>query len=297
MVLSTAFISGFSVFINKIGVAGADPYFYTFIKNIIAGAALTGILLLAKNWRSIFDLNRADKIKLFLIGLIGGSIPFLLFFKGLSMTTAFKAGFIHKTLFIYVGILALIFLKEKVSKIMLVGFASLLLGSFLFLQVKPQALNWGDLYVFAAVLFWAVEIIIAKQVLKDVSGTIVGGARLLIGSVFIFGFLLFTDRADLFGSLNLEIIKWGVISGLILAGYNWTFYNGLKYIGAGEAVAILTLGVPVTGVLTLVFLDGSLTAGQMFGTGFILLGVILVSKIAGKFLRLDKVLKLRKVNE
>jgi len=49
--------------------------------------------------------------------------------------------------------------------------------------------------------------------------------------------------------------------------------------------------------LTLVFLDGSLTAGQMFGTGFILLGVILVSKIAGKFLRLDKVLKLRKVNE
>ena len=128
LVLTTAMISGFSVFINKIGVQKVDPYFYTFLKNMVAGAVIFGIIILAKNWPKVRGLARADKIKLFWIGLIGGSIPFLLFFKGLSLTAAFRAGFIHKTLFIYVGILAFFFLKEKINKSMLFGLVCMILG-------------------------------------------------------------------------------------------------------------------------------------------------------------------------
>ena len=60
----------------------------------------------------------------------------MLFFKGLIITTALKAGFIHKTLFIYVGLLTAIFLKEKITKSMMAGFLSLVLGSILFLKIK-----------------------------------------------------------------------------------------------------------------------------------------------------------------
>ena len=163
LVLATAFISGLAIFINKFGIKGVDPYFYTFAKNIIAGALLLSILLLAKHWQYLKNLDKADKYRLLLISIIGGAIPFLLFFKGLTMTTALKAGFIHKTLFIYVGVLAAVFLKEKINKSMMFGFISLLAGSILFLKITPQALNLGDLFIFIAVLFWATEIAITKK--------------------------------------------------------------------------------------------------------------------------------------
>jgi len=44
---------------------------------------------------------------------IVGELPFVLFFNGLAQTTGAKAGFIHKTLFIYVSLMALYFLKER----------------------------------------------------------------------------------------------------------------------------------------------------------------------------------------
>ncbi|OGH77931.1 MAG: hypothetical protein A2373_02980 [Candidatus Magasanikbacteria bacterium RIFOXYB1_FULL_40_15] len=297
LVLLTAIISGFAVFINKLGVSGVDPFFYTYIKNAIAGVAVISIIFLFKKRGEFKNLSKEDKIKLFWIAFIGGAIPFLLFFKGLSMTAAFKAGFVHKTMFIYVGILALVFLKEKITKAMMLGILSLAVGSFLFLQVKPQVLNLGDLYVLIAALLWSAEIIISKKVLKNISGITVALARLLGGSFFILAFLALTGRMELFSAVNFGIVEWGIIGGVILALYNITFYSGLKYIGATEATAIMTLAVPITGILSAVFLDVSLTGWQLFGTALIVLGIIFVSGVVRKALKLNKLLIKRKADE
>jgi drug/metabolite transporter (DMT)-like permease len=285
LVLATAFISGLAIFINKFGIKGMDPYFYTFAKNIIAGALLLSILLLAKHWPSLKKLDKADKWRLLLISIIGGAVPFLLFFKGLTMTTALKAGFIHKTLFIYVGILAAIFLKEKINKSMLFGFISLLAGSILFLKITPQSLNLGDLFIFIAVLFWAVEIAISKKTLQKVSGTLVATARMLGGSVFILLFLLFTGRAALFAGIDWTMLLWMAIGGVLLTGYTITFYNGLQKIKASVATSILTLGMAVTALLSALFLDKSLNAQQLLGILLMIVGVIFVSKIVRRFIK------------
>lgn len=279
LVLGTAFISGFSVFVNKFAIKGIDPYFFTFLKNVAAGLLLLAVIALFKNWRSIAELSDSNKLKLVLIGFVGGSIPFLLFFKGLSMTSAVKAGFIHKTMFIYIGILAVVFLKEKISKSMFFGFLSLLAGSILFLKIRPEVLGIGDLYILAATLLWAVEITISKKVLENIPGTVVGTARLLVGSLFILAFLLFTGRSILFSEFSLAGFGWALACGALLAGYNFTFYNGLKYIKASEAAAILTLGAPITAVLTIIYSGGAMQVREAAGIGFLVLGVILMSGV------------------
>jgi len=112
--LLTALISGVSVFLNKFVAAQfKDAYIFTTLKNILVAAALVGVLMIPKIFRELKNLNKKDWLLLILIGLIGGSIPFLLFFKGLTLTSAVSAAFIQKTLFIWVGILAVFFLKEK----------------------------------------------------------------------------------------------------------------------------------------------------------------------------------------
>src|SRR3990172_755192 len=106
LVFATAIISGFAIFINSYGVKSFDPYLYTFLKNLVVALFLVGLLLGLKEFKQLKKLKKKDWLLLAIIGLIGGSIPFLLFFKGLSLTTAASGSFVHKTMFIYVAILA-----------------------------------------------------------------------------------------------------------------------------------------------------------------------------------------------
>ena len=116
LVFFTAIISGFSIFINRFGVMVVNPYIFTFLKNASVAIFLLSVLLLLKDWKILKKINKKQWMLLILIGLIGGSIPFLLFFKGLSLTTGANGSFLHKTMFIYVALLAFVFLKEKIDK-------------------------------------------------------------------------------------------------------------------------------------------------------------------------------------
>ena len=111
LILGTAFISGLSVFVNKFGIVLISPYIFTGLKGIVVALLAISWLLMMKDWKTLKKLTKKQWLILSGIGLIGGSIPFLLFFKGLSLTTGIQAAFIHKTMFIYIAILAFVFLK------------------------------------------------------------------------------------------------------------------------------------------------------------------------------------------
>ncbi|MBT4175080.1 EamA family transporter, partial [archaeon] len=87
LVLLTAIISGFSIFINKLGVQGIDPYIFTFLKNTLVAVFLFSIIILAYQYKKLKQLKLKQWFQLALVGLLGGSIPFLLFFKGLTLTS------------------------------------------------------------------------------------------------------------------------------------------------------------------------------------------------------------------
>src|SRR3989338_4101548 len=111
LVLATAFISGFSIFINKFGVAGINSSIFTFGKNTAVAIFLLSIILMTGNFRKFADLKRKQWLDLAAVGLIGGSIPFLLFFRGLQLTSAAAGSFIQKMMFIFVAVTAVFFLR------------------------------------------------------------------------------------------------------------------------------------------------------------------------------------------
>ncbi|MFA6098608.1 MAG: DMT family transporter [Patescibacteria group bacterium] len=277
LVLSTAIISGVSIYVNALGVKFANPYVFTGLKNLFVGAALLSLILVFKEWREIKKLTHRQWKQLWLIGFIGGSVPFLLFFKGLSMTMAAQGSFIHKTMFIYVGFLAIIFLKEKINKSLLLGLGALLAGNVLFLGIKSVGLNWGDGLVLLATLLWAVEIVIAKKALTEISPRVVAWGRMFFGAIFIFIFLICTRQVDAVFTYNPEQWKWIAITSLFLFGYVVTFYHGLKYVRASVATAVLALGAPITGLTTLIAQGGiKWTIGQWWGFILMLIGIAFI---------------------
>jgi len=275
LVLSTAFISGFAIFINKLGVKEFNPYLFTFFKNLLVAGFLVGLLLGLKELKNLKKLTKKDWSILAIIGLVGGSIPFLLFFKGLSLTNAANGAFIHKTMFIYVAILAGLFLKEKIPSRLLIAGAFLLMGNLYFLKFLPVGIQQGDLLILTATVLWAVENTISKYALKTLSPRIVAFGRMGIGSIFILLFLIFTGNIGSVSKLTSLHFQWILISAVILFGYVTTWYTGLKYINVSTATVILLLGSPITSLLTFIFQGQGFTQTQAIGSVLLAFGVAL----------------------
>ena len=276
LVLGTAFISGFAIFFNKLGVKEFDPYLFAFFRNLLVSFFLVGLILGLKEFKSLKKLAKKDWLVLATIGLIGGSIPFLLFFKGLSLTTAANSAFIHKTMFIYVALLAVVFLKEKIPNRFLIAGALLLMGNLFFLKFLPYGVRLGDLLVLAATLFWAVENTISKYALRTLSPRVVAFGRMGIGSFFIFLFLIFSGNIQAVSQLTPLHFQWILISSIILFGYVTTWYTGLKYINVSTATIILLLGSPITSLLTFILQGQPFTQNQVIGSFLLVFGVTLV---------------------
>ncbi|MBU1149013.1 DMT family transporter, partial [Patescibacteria group bacterium] len=183
--------------------------------------------------------------------------------------------FIHKTMFLWVGLLAIWFLKEKLNKNLWIAILSILVGNVLLLKMQNISLNWGDGLIFLATIFWAAEITYSKKILNKLSPKMVSLGRMGFGSVFILIFLAITGQLSLVGSMNTSQWGWIMITSALLIGYVGTFYHGLKHVKASTATAVLALGAPITAVLHLVFSQQPLINWQWMGLGFVLLGVII----------------------
>jgi drug/metabolite transporter (DMT)-like permease len=97
-----------------------------------------------------------------------------------------------------------------------------------------------------------VEVVLAKQVLGRVRSPIVGVARLGIGLVVLFGFLLATGRIAGIADLGTTGWTWVAVTGVLLAGYVGTWMAALRRAPASEVTSILVLGALITAALTVV---------------------------------------------
>lgn len=274
LTFATACISGFAIFFNQFGVKQLDSDIFTFSKNVLVVVFLLSIILMLRKWREIKNLSLKNWGRLALIGFIGGSIPFILFFKGLQLSSGVNGAFIHKTLFIFVIILAVLFLREKFSLKMAFAGLSLMLGIGLLVKI-PEKFIAADLLILIATIFWAVENVISKWVLKDLSGFIVAFGRMFFGSFFILIYLIAVNKTGLILTSNSSQIGWILLSSVILFGYVSTWYNGIKKIPISLASMILILGLPITVLLNALYNFTLPPLPKIEGSLLIIFGILL----------------------
>lgn len=279
LVLSTAIISGVSIFANSYFVTKIDPNSLTLFKNSLTAFALFSIIIIGarysknKNFNQLKKLNKNEWGALTVIGLIGGSIPFLLFFQGLAMIQGSAGALIHKSMFIFVAIFATFFLKEKINKLFFPLALMLLVGNFLLLNGSFGSIGTGHLMVLAATLLWAAENTYSKHLLKNINGTSLAFGRMFFGSIFILGYIAATTNfSQIFTLSGSQLIQIGIAT-LFLIGYVLTWYNGLKFIPVSLATSILLIGAPITSALNWIFLNKELTVYQISGAFIILAGM------------------------
>lgn len=247
----TALISGVSVWVNSFGVrAVPDAAVYTTLKNGVAAAILLAALALLRPMDRR-RLTSSEWRRLLLIGVVGGSIPFLLFFTGLAQATAPGAAFIHKTMFLWVALLAVPFLGERLGVLQVLALGALLGGQLLLAPPNLAGAGWGtgETLIALATLLWAVETVLARRLLGSVPSLVVGAGRMGIGVVVLAGYLVVTGRLAGIGALTTEGWGWVLLTGILLAGYVATWMAALQRAPASAVTAVLVLAAVVTTLL------------------------------------------------
>ena len=275
LALAAAAISGTNNFLAKIAVTAIkDPIIYTTLKNAIVAVGLIGIVLVFKKWSEIKSLKMGQLAMLFVIGIIGGSVPFALYFTGLTMTSAINASLIHSTLFLWVLFLAAPILKERMNGWQWIGVAAIFAANMFIGGFTGFKLNIGELMIFGATVLWGIENIIAKVALRDISSTTVVAARMFIGSVLL-GIFLFL-RGNGMPSFALSPAQWGwtLLTSALLLGYVIAWYAALKRAPATYIATLLVPATLVTNMLSIIFITKSFTLNDLisallYGSGMV----------------------------
>lgn len=271
LALATALISGVSIWVNAAAVKQLpDAALYTTLKNGVAAVLLLGLAALTLPRASVRAISPRSWGWLVVVGLIGGSLPFVLFFTGLAQASAPSAAFIHKTLFVWVALLAVPFLGERLGLAQIAALGVLLGGQALVLT--PAGIEWGtgETLIALATLLWAVEAVVAKRLLRAVPAAAVGAGRLGIGLVVLAGYLLLTGKAGAVTELTPQQWAWVALTGGLLTGYVATWFAALQRAPASLVTAILVLGAPVTAALQSIQAGGLPAAPALAGQGLIL---------------------------
>jgi drug/metabolite transporter (DMT)-like permease len=277
----TAIVSGVSIWVNGHAVKHFhDATVYTTAKNAVAGVLL---LALALSWRrpaatARVRLTPRRQLGLLAVAVIGGSVPFVLFFEGLKRAEATQAAFIQKTLVVWVALLAVPLLKERFRWPHALAIALLVAGqAWLAGHAGKVAFGTGEAMILAATLLWSVEVILVKRLLAGLSPSTLAAARMGLGTVILVGWVAATGKAGQLTGLDAEQWRWVVLTGLLLTAYVGTWFAALARAQAIDVTAVLVFGGVVTALLAGAADGASVSAA---GTILVTAGALLVAAIA-----------------
>ncbi len=287
LVVATAVISGVSTFVNGYAVSGTSSAAFVTVRNLVVAALLlpVGLVFLA---RSRVRLTPKDLGTLAVIGLIGGAIPFLLFFRGLQLAAAahgtLTASFVYRTLFVFATVFGVVALRERLHARAAIAAALILGGNFLLLSLVSPVWTAGSFYVLAATVLWAAEYTVSKHALRHLPGTTVGLGRMGFGGAFLAAYLAIIGGWGSVATFSGGTWSWVAISAALLGAFVLTWYVGLARVDLGVATTVLVLGFPISWALSLVATGAVPATDAVLGAAAVAVGVVVA--VGWRYLRL-----------
>src|SRR5690606_7125334 len=171
----------------------------------------------------------------------------------LARASSSHAAFIQKTLVVWVALLAIPLLGEKIKARHVVAIG-LLLGGLVILDngLAGFAVGSGELLIFLATLLWAGEVVLVKRLLRGIAPSSVAVARMGIGVVALLGWVVLSGRWQALVALDATGWRWALLTGVILAAYVTTWFTSRSLAPAIDVTAILVVGAVITALLSAV---------------------------------------------
>lgn len=231
---------------------------------------------------TLLRLERRDVLTLAAMGLVSGLAGPLLWFTGLSMTTAVNAVFFGRSEMVFLLVGGALFLDERVTRAHVLAMCTIAAGiAVISLQGFTTGLHVqaGDLVIIAAALVFATGSILCRRRLRHVQPHIILGSRSMTA---LAGFLVFSlfvphsmpvELAALPATLVPALVGFGFISRFI---NSVSFYEALKRLPISTISFATAIDVILSAIVAWAMLGEAIRWFHFLGGAFILLGILLL---------------------
>ena len=278
VLITAILIWGTTFFVTKIVLREIGPLQLTGIRFLL-GFALMAPLAARKG----FKLKDIFKREFMLFGLTGTALYYALENLGMAYTTITATVLIQSILPVLTAILAVIFLKERLNVIQIIGIIMVTIGMVLVsldTTASTDAPNplLGNLLIFLGCISWAVYTIQGSMMVSNYSTIVMAAASTGAGAVLLAPFVGW--EIAVIGLPHLSLIGWlGILYlGLVASGSTTYLWNeAIRYLPASVASTYLNL-VPVIALVTSFFVGERPPLIQVIGGVLAILGVWLAGK-------------------
>ncbi|GAA4276737.1 DMT family transporter [Aquimarina mytili] len=278
-------IAGSTIVISKLIVGKFPTFFGTTLTLIVAFIGITPAYIIKNKYQKVVPTKSEWKY-LFAQAITGVVLFRMLSFYGLKMTSSIDAGIITSTTPAFIALIALFFLKERISKNMWIGIIFAMLGISMINvfsdmhnndQLESQRV-YGNLLIIFAVISEALFTIFRKktQQIPAIHGSFhIIWIGLLFSVPFAFIDVDFTAVANYTMHDFLPIFYYGIF-GSVISFFLW--FNGVSKVSASIA-GLFTGIMPVSAViLSFLLLDETIVWYHIVGIVLVLIGIFYGSK-------------------
>ena len=228
-----------------------------------------------------FPIPKGYMVKIFIASLVANTIQYSVTYSGLNLIDASAAVLLVQTEVPFGVLFAYFMLKEKPTIRSLIGIFIAFIG--VYILTGSPSLDGKFLGIFLTILgsgIWALGQVLVKPLSKELNPlTLVAWLALFSGPILIL-------LSNIFDGNSINYIKSANMNSWIIAIYlgffmqpitYGCFYYVLKNNPLYKVLPIVTMGIPLTGLLAAIFLlKESPTTELYLGGSIILLGVILI---------------------
>jgi len=293
--LSVALLFGLWFSLDKTLLGYLHPFALAALTYLIASAFLFFINfsplknkilnIINRNGQVEDFVSRKDYLILFLTAIFGAVIAPAVYLSGLSRITAVNAALLANVEILFIIVIGILFLKEKVSKKDILGFAFLLIGAVFLSTNNLQNITFGQnlfgsLLVISSAFFWSLDTSLSKflshkrnLIFITALKTAIGGSILFILSLILgLNFTLPLFRVPLLLFIGLVCLSFSLV----------LIYFSIRIIGSTRTGSIFALSSLFGAVTAFFALGEPLTVLQLSFGILMLIGVLILYKEENK---------------
>ncbi|HEY9647321.1 MAG TPA: DMT family transporter [Chroococcidiopsis sp.] len=277
-VVTSALFAG-SFIAGKYAVVELGPLTTSFFRYVVTLVFLSGLL-----WHfgtASLKVKAADLWRLMLLGSFGIVGYHYFFFSSLQHTDVANTAIINAFSPVVSGIMAALFIKERLRRRSYGGGAIALIGVLMLLtkgnldNLLQLQFKLGDLLMLCAVLCWTVYALLIKQLSARYSGFTITYYATLFGVVQLLFFAIAENWGTALHGASSAAILSVFYMGIGASGIGYLLYNlSIKTLGPTAIASSVYSLVPVfVSILALLFFQQPITAVMLASMGLIIVGL------------------------
>ena len=276
--LPAIFFSG-SYVAAKYTTFDLGPLTASFLRYVVALIFLCSLIFYYKP--SVLKIEKKDIFSFVLLGFFGIVGYHFFFFSSLKYTSVINTGIIHAFSPVLTGVIAAIFIKERLSKKNYFGIF-LAFSGVLILITKGDvqtlfdlSFNFGDILMLLAVLSWAIYSLIVKEMSKRYNSFTLIFYATLSGVIMLLFLALSEGGITQVQNISLRSIMSIVYMGIFASGIGYLLYNySIKELGPTKTSSIVySIATILVTVFSFVFFKETVTFSMIVSAIFIISGL------------------------